>query len=229
MSSVISNRHGWHSASMAISAIAVISGVAGAAQSGWDTVVSPELARIYSQASAGSATLGTGAAGSRARYDSEGRVQIDVRFDCATAAPTQQLAAAGLQINVTVKRAPMCVVEGWAPPSALPGIAAIANVQQVKLPAYALKRPRIGAVQGSSRVLRQNAPQTSGAPAIDGTAVSIMRADVFASQTGISGAGVTVGVISDDVTSLALIQSRDELPAVQVVTLTGEGRLISDR
>ncbi len=227
MSTVISNRRAWHSASMAISAIAVISGVAGAAQSGWETVVSPELARIYSQASAGSAMLGTGAAGSRARYDSEGRVQIDVRFDCAAAAPAQRLASAGLQINVTVKRPPLCVVEGWAPPSALPGIAAIANVQQVKLPSYALQRPRIGAVQGSSRVLRQIAPQTSGAPAIDGTAVSIMRADVFASQTNISGAGVGVGVISDDVTNLALIQSRNELPAVQVVTLTGEPPLMN--
>ncbi len=53
-----------------------------------------------------------------------------------------------------------------------------------------------------------------------------MHADVFASQTGTSGAGVTVGVISDDVTNLAVIQGRGELPAVQVLTVAGESALI---
>jgi len=215
-------RRVWHIAGSAIGVIALISGAAGAAQSGWETVVSPELLKIYQQASTGGLSTGRDGAESAARFDSTGRVQVDIHFDCSTAAPTRQLAAAGLQVNVTVKRPPLCVVEGWAPPAAMPGLAAVSTVKLVKLPAYALKRPRSGSIQGPGKELRQSIPQAAGTPAIDGNAVTIMHADVFASQTGVTGAGVTVGVISDDVTSLALIQSRNELPAVQVVTIAGE-------
>ncbi len=42
-----------------------------------------------------------------------------------------------------------------------------------------------------------------------------MHADQFASSTGVTGAGVTIGVMSDDITNAAAIQARGELPAVQ--------------
>jgi hypothetical protein len=44
-----------------------------------------------------------------------------------------------------------------------------------------------------------------------------MRADKFVAQTGVSGGGVTVGVQSAGISSLSVIQTRGELPAVQVV------------
>jgi hypothetical protein len=217
-----SNRRARHLAGSVVGVIALLAGAAGAAQPAWEAVVSAELQKVYEQWSSGTVDAGADAAKSTARIDSAGRVQVDVHFDCSTPAPTRQLTAAGMQVNTTVKRPPLCVVEGWVSPAALPKVAAVSNVKLVKLPAYALQRPHIGSTQGAAKELRQSAPQASATPAIDGNAVSIMHADAFASQTGIAGKGVTVGVISDDVTSLAVIQARGELPAVQVVTLTGE-------
>jgi hypothetical protein len=217
-----SNRRAWKIASRVVGALALISGAAGAASTGWQTVVSPELLRIYEQGSTAELSTGTIGVKSTARFDVSGRVQVDIHFDCSTTAPAQQLATAGLRINVAVRRPPLCVVEGWAAAAALPRLATVSNVKLVKLPAYALKRPRRGSIQALRQELRQSVPQTSGTPVIDGNAVTIMHADVFASQTGIAGAGVTVGVLSDDVTSLAVIQSRGELPAVQVLTIPGE-------
>jgi len=63
-----------------------------------------------------------------------------------------------------------------------------------------------------------------------------MRTDQYIAQTNVNGSGVTIGVISDDVTSLTLITSRAELPAVQIVppsmspqphpTVTDEGTMM---
>jgi hypothetical protein len=54
-----------------------------------------------------------------------------------------------------------------------------------------------------------------------------MHADSFVSQTGVTGSGVTVGVISGNVTNLSTIQSRGELPAVTVLPSSPGGSLNS--
>src|ERR1700758_3513151 len=46
------------------------------------------------------------------RFDSQGRVQVDVHLDCSADAPVAQLKAAGLLISASFRMSPLCVVEG---------------------------------------------------------------------------------------------------------------------
>jgi hypothetical protein len=110
------------------------------------------------------------------------------------------------------------VVEGWAAPEALASIASVTGVTLVKLPVYSQHHR----VDPSSQSTPKNAvpdvappratPEAGPQNSIDGAAIKIMHSDVYARQTGSKGGGVTVVVISDDVTSLSVIQARGELP-----------------
>jgi Subtilase family len=211
----------------------LVSLVAGAGPaSSWQSLVSPELLALYRSAATSKAASATSPTTTSPptlsalapRLDSKGRVQVDVLFDCSLSAPTQALTAAGLAVNASIKVPPMCVVEGWIVPKGLPNLASIASVKKIVAPSYSshsIPKPHPGAqiqaAQPRVLALSQNQPQAATGPAIDGTAVSFMRADQFVTQTGTNGAGITVGVLSDNVSSLALIQARGELPAVQVV------------
>lgn len=171
------------------------------------------------------------------RIDASGRVQIDVHYDCASAAPRAALASAGLSIETSIDLPPYCVVEGWAAPGALADIAQVAGVRSVTIPSYALPphapgrtfgpSPSSGpnesksAPHGAKRTPRARIQSAIGT-AIDANGIAIMRADEFVSQTGIRGAGVTVGIQSTGVASLAVIQQRGELPSVQVFMPAGE-------
>jgi Subtilase family len=190
----------------------------------WRSRVSPDLLAVYDSATTTPSAriksvepTGSVIEHSTARFDASGRVQLDVNFDCANSAPTNALAAAGLLIGTTVKAPPMCVVEGWAATNALPAIASVAGVKTIELPHYA-KTPVPIAPRGHSNtqnlVMSQGA---SGNPAIDGDGVTIMEADKYITQTSVTGAGITVGVINTGADSLAVIQARSELPQVTVV------------
>jgi hypothetical protein len=141
---------------------------------------------------------------SPARFDQQGRVQIAVHYDCAAPAPTRSLAAAGLAVGASVHVPPLCSVEGWLRASDLPDLASLGGVRSVDLPTYS----RI--IKPVTRSFAR--AQASVSTIIDGSAVSITHADQFIQTTGKNGVGVTVGIMSDDVTSLAVIQSRGELP-----------------
>ena len=155
------------------------------------------------------------------RLDALGRAQMDVYYDCTGSAPSAALAAAGLRLGASVKLPPLCVVEGWADPADLPAIAAVNGVTAVRPPTYAAHRQPLAPAAISS--LQRRAQKAQGATSIDANGVSIMHADQFVAQTGITGAGVLVGVQSTGVTSLATIQGRGELPAnVQVLTPSGQ-------
>jgi hypothetical protein len=153
-----------------------------------------------------------------AHHDAAGRLQIDVHFDCALAPPLAALTAAGLTVGSSVKSGTLCVVEGWAPSTALAQLRAVPGITRISAPSYVRSiAPR--ALRPVLRRLTRPAEQKQGAgPAIDQTGVSIMRADQFVAQTGTMGAGVTVGVQSVGVASLSTIQARGELPApIQVL------------
>jgi hypothetical protein len=158
------------------------------------------------------------AAVAAAHRDGEGRVQIDVHFDCSLAAPTAALADAGLAVTSTVHAGTLCVVEGWALPAALPQLDAVAGVTRLSAPSYA-RPPAPRALQPVQRVPARAAAQKqgAGAVAIDHNGIVIIRADQFVTQTGTNGTGVTVGVQSSGVYSLATIQGRGELPAAVAV------------
>jgi hypothetical protein len=142
--------------------------------------------------------------GSPARFDSQGRLQIAVHYDCASPAPIRALRAAGLAIGASVHVAPLCSIEGWVHTGDIPELASLGSVRSIDLPRY-------------SRIIKpvtRSFPraQSSVSASIDANAVSIIHAAQFIAATGKNGAGVAVGVMSDDVASIALIQSRGELP-----------------
>ncbi|HTT02771.1 MAG TPA: S8 family serine peptidase [Steroidobacteraceae bacterium] len=198
------------------------------AQSGWQSIVSSELLAIYKQATSSTSSRQIQSTPS-SHIDSGGRVQVDVVFDCSLPAPTQALRAAGLSVNATVKVPPFCVVEGWVLPTALPKLAAVSGVQRIKLPVYARHRvPKVSISDKKARVGQALPQGAGGGQAIDGNAVTIMHADQFVASTRVSGAGVTVGVMSDNVTSIATIQGRGELPNVTVVPASAGGSLNSN-
>jgi hypothetical protein len=143
-------------------------------------------------------------------------VQVDVRYDCSAAAPVSALTARGLIAGKAVRVPPFCSVEGWLSPSDLPDLASLDGVRSVDLPNYSrIIRPVTHVLAG---------PRAVASTVIDGTAISITHATQFIQTTGKNGGGVTIGIMSDDVASLALIQSRGELPQhVTVLTPSSHG------
>ncbi len=150
---------------------------------------------------------------SAAHRDSAGRLQIDVHYDCALAPPLEALSAAGLTATATVKAGTLCVVEGWAMRGTLPRLDAVPGVTHLTAPSYAPPKPP-RALRPLQHALVRDGVQKAGAGSmsIDQNGISIMRADQFVTQTGTTGAGVTVGVQSSGVFSLSAIQGRGELP-----------------
>ncbi|HEY6925305.1 MAG TPA: hypothetical protein VI653_17650, partial [Steroidobacteraceae bacterium] len=144
-----------------------------------------------------------------ARLDAQGRVEADVHYDCSSSDPSTTLAAAGLSPGSSTHLPPLCVVEGWTAPGALPQLTNVPGVTRVEIPSYVrhIRRP----------TLKSTAASQVG-NAIDGNAVTIMHADQFVRQAGGGGGGVIVGVQSAGAASLSTIQSRGELPNVTVLT-----------
>lgn len=149
---------------------------------------------------------------SLAHHDAAGRLQIDVHFDCTLPPPIAALTAAGVAVASSVKAGTLCVVEGWAPSTALAQIRAVPGITRVSAPSYVRPAPprALGPVRHD--LTRPSAQKQGAASTIDQNGVSIMRADQFVAQTGTTGAGVTVGVQSVGVSNLSVIQGRGELP-----------------
>ena len=169
----------------------------------WRARVAPNLQSVYDSRST-----------ALAHFDSQGRVEADVHYRCSSRSPSAALTAAGLTVTGSAFLPPLCVVEGWIAPEALPTLASTGNVTRIKLPSYVRHTPRPS--------LKITAASPAGG-AIDGNALTIMRADQFVAQAGGGGGGVTVGVQSQGVASLSVIQGRHELPSVRVLTSAAGG------
>ena len=194
---------------VAIAAARVSLATESPASGAWRTRVEARLLTLYDS----SATAHPTAArplihADSARFNENGWVQADVHYDCSRESPAPALAAVGLSINAAVHLGSYCVIEGWVAPKLLAQIATPTGITRITLPMYAVQphlRSHLPAINASS------------ATGIDHNGVTIMRADQFVSQTGTNGGGSKVGVQSGGISSLSLIQSRGELPAVQVV------------
>jgi hypothetical protein len=180
-----------------------------AAADEWRARVAAKLQSIHDSRVANRAV-----AAGPARFDAQGRVEADVHYNCSAGAPTKTLAAAGLSASAAASLPPLCVIEGWVAPEALPTLATVGGVTRITLPSYVRHSPR-------PTVKSTTASQSS--TTIDGNALTIMRADQFVSQAGGGGNGVIVGVQSQGVASLSVIQGRHELPDVRVVTSAAFG------
>src|SRR6185312_1717308 len=98
----------------------------------WRARVATGLQSVYDTAT----PVPAGPANNAARFDAQGRVEADVHYDCSSSVPTAALTAAGLTPSGTTHLPPLCVVEGWVAPTALPKVAAVAGVTRVKIPSY---------------------------------------------------------------------------------------------
>jgi hypothetical protein len=201
----------WHGATV-LAGLLMLSAAAHAALPDWSSHVTPRLLAVWTAAETGPAERAEqrGAAPeaheplSPVRFDSQGRVQIAVHYDCTALPPIRALSSAGLAVGAAVHVPPLCSVEGWLRMAALPDLASLHGVRTIGLPVYSRI---VGPVMRS--VPRA---QASLDAAINGNAVSITHAAQFIATTGKNGAGVTLGMMSNDVASLAIIQSRGELP-----------------
>jgi subtilase family protein len=132
------------------------------------------------------------------RVDAAGEIQVYVIVAEASPQHVAQLAGLGLRIEITLPEHGL--VQGWAPADALETIAALDFVKEIRPPGYPVRHT--GAVL------------TAG----DGA----LRADQARTNFGVSGAGVTVGVMSDGVDHLANSAASGDLPAgVQVLKNPG--------
>ena len=172
-------------------------------------------------------------AAAQLRVDRQGRVQIDVRYACPGPTSRASVEAAGLSVATALETSPLCVLEGWASPAALPAIAALSGVSRVSVPDYVVRRhlrAATGLLAGRriERALPRIHAQGGSGAGIDGNGVTIVHADTFVSQTGTRGTGVMVGVQSTGVASISVIQGRGELPSVQVLVPSGGGNSADD-
>lgn len=128
----------------------------------------------------------------RAAPGRAGDVQVIVRLDDAGDAAVAALAAAGLAVERTSPAHGL--VEGWIAPAHLRALAAQPGVRSVRPVDVGV--PRAGSV-------------TSAGDAASGAALARQL-------TGLDGAGVRIGVISDGIDGLAAAQATGDLPAVTV-------------
>lgn len=130
-----------------------------------------------------------------ARFNGSGQVQVYLHFDRDQGAPS----AASLQaLGATriLTSAPLGVVQAWVPPGALYRIAAMAQVQRVTIPRYAVVNRSLPAIGAQPRTGSVN---TQGD--------SELGAAQFRQATGLTGSGQSVGIISDGVGTVTTTSS----------------------
>ena len=126
--------------------------------------------------------------GDPVRFDSSGNVQVYIHLENTDDSSLQQLRDLGATIEVT--NSGWNVVQAWVPISSLDQIAALDAVQEITPPDYAVTK--------------------TGSINSDGDAIH--RADLVRAFSGLTGAGVKVGVISDGVDSRTTSRGRGDLP-----------------
>ena len=118
------------------------------------------------------------------RFDSSGNVQVYIHLENTDDSSLQQLRDLGATIEVT--NSGWNVVQAWVPISSLDQIAALDAVQEITPPDYGVTK--------------------TGSINTEGDAIH--RADLVRAFTGLTGAGVKVGVISNGVDSWTTSRGR---------------------
>jgi len=123
-----------------------------------------------------------------------GEVQVYVEVAGADVTLLEALVMAGVKVERVSDD--LTLVQGWVSPTALNAVAALPSVESVRLPDY-------GFMQAGSVMTEGD---------------HIIRADLVRSTYDVSGAGVSVGVISDGVGGLADSQTSGDLGSVDTST-----------
>ena len=123
------------------------------------------------------------------RFDSSGNVQVYIHLENTDDDTLQQIRDLGASIEVV--NTDWNVLQAWVPIAALDRIAALDAVQEITPPDYGVTK--------------------TGSVTSEGDAIH--RADLVRAFSGLTGAGVRVGVISDGVNSWTSARSRRDLPS----------------
>lgn len=135
-----------------------------------------------------------------ARWNASGQVQVYLHYVPGAASPSvtelENLGATGI-----VQSPELAVIQAWLPASALKAAADLPGISRVSLPRYAIHKraPATGPIDETGSV-------TSEGDRILGSAA-------FRSATGITGQGISVGVISDGDDHISESQKTGDLPA----------------
>lgn len=145
------------------------------------------------------------------RVDGAGRVQVYAFVTGTDPATLAVLAGHGFSVELVNRE--FRVVQGWVSIDGLEVLAADPVVTRLRLPSYAYAP---GAPRGGAPAARAVSPEVG---AVTSAGDAMHRCDL-ARGAGFTGAGTTVGVISNGVDGLAAAQASSELPDV-VVLLPG--------
>ena len=127
------------------------------------------------------------------RVDDSGRIQVYVHVEGVSSTVVESLQAAGLSVETS--NADMRIVQGWVSYSLLDNLAGVSGVRQITPPGYAICMTEV---------------TSEGDSILDADLVRSQFAQV--GQSGITGAGIKVGVISDGVYNLSAAQATGDLP-----------------
>lgn len=135
-----------------------------------------------------------------ARWNEAGAVQVYLHYAADGGAPDlsalKQLGATGITRSDALK-----VVQAWVPAAELRAASNLAGVSRIGLPRYAIhRRSTVTGPRYETGLVTTQGDQ-------------ILGAAQFCSQTGITGQGITVGVISDGDDHIASSQKTGDLPA----------------
>lgn len=134
-----------------------------------------------------------------ARWNDSGQVQVYLHYAGGDRTPTiQDLLDVGAR---DIKTSPeLRVIQAWVPAGSLDAAADVAGVTRVSTPQYAVvkRAPVTGPITYTGSVTTEGD--------------QILKADQFRTNTGHTGEGVTVGVISDGDDHIGSSQSTGDLP-----------------
>src|SRR5690242_1914469 len=134
------------------------------------------------------------------RWNEAGAVQVYLHYAANGTAPDlaalKALGATGIVRSDALK-----VVQAWVPAAELRAASNLAGVSRVGLPRYAMHK----------RIMPVGAQHETGS--VDTQGDTLLGAAQFRNQTGITGQGISVGVISDGDSHAADSQKSGDLPA----------------
>ena len=135
-----------------------------------------------------------------ARWNAEGQVQVYLHYDRRDDVPSlrslQDLGASDIKASPELG-----VVQAWVPAAALETAASLPGVLRASVPRYAV----VKRAPASAPVAQTGSVDTEGD--------QILGAKSFRTATGITGQGITVGVISAGDSHISSSQSTGDLPA----------------
>jgi len=135
-----------------------------------------------------------------ARWNASGQVQVYLHYD-PNGNPPDRAELAALGATGILNSPALGVVQAWVPADQLEDAATLTGVKRVSVPRYAFTRraPPMAAL-----------PRTGS---VDTQGDQILGASQFRSQTGYTGQGMVVGVISDGDSGVSTDQGTGDLPS----------------